>query len=99
VPEGTRRGESSQDGTSYQNAHGLPIRMLMAFAARAEEQYQRAGIYIDRILRGASASALPIEQPTRFHLVVNLRTAKALGLTISPSVWGGRTKSYSSRPR
>jgi putative ABC transport system substrate-binding protein len=60
--------------------------MLMAFAARAEEQYQRAGVYIDRLLRGARASALPIEQPTRFHLVVNAKTAKALGLTIPPSV-------------
>jgi ABC-type uncharacterized transport system substrate-binding protein len=60
--------------------------MLLSFAARAEEQYQRAGVYIDRILRGASASALPIEQPTRFDLVVNAKTAKALGLTIPPSL-------------
>jgi putative ABC transport system substrate-binding protein len=60
--------------------------MLMSFSARGEEQYQRAGVYIDRLLRGASASGLAIEQPTRFHLVVNLKTAKALGLTIPPSV-------------
>jgi ABC-type uncharacterized transport system substrate-binding protein len=60
--------------------------MLMSFAPRAEEQYQRAGVYIDRILRGASASALPIEQPTRFQLVINMKTAKALGLTIPPSL-------------
>jgi putative tryptophan/tyrosine transport system substrate-binding protein len=60
--------------------------MLMSFSARGEEQFQRAGIYIDRLLRGASASGLPIEQPTRFHLAVNLKTAKALGLTIPPAV-------------
>jgi putative ABC transport system substrate-binding protein len=60
--------------------------LLMSFNARGEEQFQRAGVYIDRILRGASASALPIEQPTRFDLTVNLKTAKALGLTIPPAV-------------
>jgi len=60
--------------------------MLMSFSARGEEQYQRAGVYIDRLLRGSSASDLPIEQPTRFHLAMNLKTAKALGLTIPPSV-------------
>jgi putative ABC transport system substrate-binding protein len=60
--------------------------MLMSFNARGEEQYQRAGVYIDRLLRGASARDLPVEQPTRFHFVVNLKTAKALGLTIPPAV-------------
>jgi ABC-type uncharacterized transport system substrate-binding protein len=60
--------------------------MLMSFSPRAEEQFQRAAVYIDRILRGISPSALPIEQPTRFDVVVNLKTAKALGLMVPPSL-------------
>jgi putative ABC transport system substrate-binding protein len=58
----------------------------MSFFARTDEQFQRAGVYIDRILWGASASALSIEQPTKFEFVINLKTAKALGLTIPPAV-------------
>jgi len=60
--------------------------MLLSFAPSEEEQVQRAAVYINRLLRGAKPSDLPVEQPTRFHLVVNLNTAKALGLTIPPAV-------------
>jgi putative ABC transport system substrate-binding protein len=60
--------------------------MLLAFAPSAEEQVQRAATYIDRILRGTKPSDLPVEQPTRFHLVVNRKTAKALGLTLPNTV-------------
>jgi putative ABC transport system substrate-binding protein len=62
--------------------HGL----LLAVGPSAKEQLQRTATYIDRILRGAMPRDLPVEQPTQFQLVVNLKTAKALGLTISRSI-------------
>jgi putative tryptophan/tyrosine transport system substrate-binding protein len=50
------------------------------------DNFRRAAVYVDKILNGVRAGDLPVENPMRFHMVVNLRTAKTLGLTISPSV-------------
>jgi len=59
---------------------------LMAYGRSAQENAQRAAWYVDKILRGSAPSELPVEQPTKFELVINLKTAKALGLTIPPSL-------------
>jgi putative ABC transport system substrate-binding protein len=59
---------------------------LMAYAAPIVEYVRREPYYIDRILRGAKPADLPIEQPTRFELTINLKTVKTLGLTIPPSL-------------
>jgi putative ABC transport system substrate-binding protein len=70
----------------YENADFVEVGGLMAYGASLPDMARRAAGYIDRILRGTRPADLPVEQPTKFELAINLKIAKALGLTIPPSV-------------
>ena len=68
-------------GRGYPEAGGL-----MSYAPHASTLYRQTAVYVDKLLRGAKPADLPVEQPSKFELVINLKTAKALGLTIPPSI-------------
>jgi len=76
-----KRLPSMSEGSAYVEAGGL-----MSYSANELESFRRAAVYVDKILKGAKPAELPVEQPTKFEFIINLKTAKQIGLTIPQSV-------------
>src|SRR5260370_41298330 len=86
------RGQIAELGVRYRLPTAYPWRAgpeaggLLSYGASLHALWYQAAVYVDKILKGAKPADLPVQQPSQFELVINLKTAKALGLTIPPSL-------------
>jgi putative ABC transport system substrate-binding protein len=78
--------EKSRLPTMYHSSGFVEVGGLMSYGVNNADLYRRAATYVDKILKGTKPADLPVEQPTKFELVINLKTAKQIGLTIPPNV-------------
>jgi putative ABC transport system substrate-binding protein len=76
----------------YSDKEAIEAGGLMNYGADFGEGYRRVAYYVDRILKGAKPADLPVEQPTKFEFVINLKTAKQIGMTIPPDLLARATK-------
>ena len=70
----------------YSNRQAVDAGGLMSYGADIADNYRRVAYFVDRILKGAKPADLPVEQPTKFEFIINLKAAKQIGLTIPPNV-------------
>ena len=76
----------------YQNKEAVNAGGLMSYGADQADSYRLVAWYVDKILKGAKPADLPVQQPTKFEFVINLKTAKQIGVTIPPDLLGRATK-------
>jgi ABC-type uncharacterized transport system substrate-binding protein len=86
LPQITNLAVKHRLPTMYTQSRAVPAGGLISYAADLLHQYRRVAVFVDKILKGAKPAELPVEQPTKFEMVINLKTAKQIGFTIPPNV-------------